>query len=76
MHDAARHAWQLAENAEARQRAEALAGDVACYYHALKGAGIDGDLLATLTTQFGAAWVGLADEAEMASTIMLLGEGE
>ena len=74
MHDAARHAWQVAENAEARQRAEALAGDVIAYHDALKGAGIAGPLLETLVTQFGAAWVGLPEPAEIESTTMLFGE--
>src|SRR5690554_5394861 len=57
IHDTARHAWQRAELAEARQRAVALAGDVVAYHAALVAAGIDGELVVTLVTQFNRAWL-------------------
>ena len=47
-----------AERREARRLCEALASDVVAYHTALQDAGIDGELLATLVTQFNARWVG------------------
>lgn len=43
---------------EARRMVTALAGDVIAYHEALTGAGIDGELVATLTEQFNARWLG------------------
>ena len=41
---------------EARKFVAAIAGDVCAYHAALKDAGIDGELLDTLTRDFGQRW--------------------
>jgi len=46
------------ERRQGRRLTLAIANDIIAYHGALKGAGIDGDLLATLTTQFSAHWLG------------------
>lgn len=48
----------LAQRREARRMVLALAGDVITYHAALKGAGIEGELLEGLTHQFNARWLG------------------
>lgn len=73
IHDTARHAWQRAELAEARQRAVALAGDVVAYHAALVAAGIDGELVATLVTQFNRAWLEGGEPSDIEASFMLFG---
>lgn len=54
------------KRAEARRFAEALAGDVIAYHKALAGAGIEGELLSTLVSQFNASWLGpITSDAEI-----------
>ena len=52
-----------AERREARALAIALAGDVGAFYGALKGSGVEGELLADLTRGFQERWIP-GDEVE------------
>ena len=62
---------------EARKFVAAIAGDVCAYHAALKDAGIDGDLLDTLTGDFGQRWhtYQLAEETEI-DVMTLYAEGD
>lgn len=52
-----------AERRDARTLAIALAGDIGAFYGALKGSGVEGELLADLTRQFQERWIP-GDEVE------------
>lgn len=52
-----------AERRNARTLAIALAGDIGAFYGALKGSGVEGELLADLTRQFQERWIP-GDEVE------------
>lgn len=52
-----------AERRDARTLDIALAGDIGAFYGALKGSGVEGELLADLTRQFQERWIP-GDEVE------------
>lgn len=60
-----------------RKRAVSIAGDIGAYHAALKDAGIEGELLADLTDDFGSKWhdYQLGDDIEI-NVAALYAEGD